>query len=500
MFTTATLTIDSVVIPVSQLHGVASISRRENEASTMEVTIIPPSGLVDVSLWAGKDVTLDIDGTRAYTGTVDDPIIDMVQKKITFFCSDKRRERLNVDLAAIIGTIGFYSPAIFSETENVIDELDQRLQTIPSAVDIKPDGTYAITDMNPKTVADITITDSDVYRRQPKTSPTSRSRLTNQVDISFDYRYTRKRHREKEFKIEDLSFCDILDLGPLGSFTLKTSFYNYATSMDWLINDSSIVWEEMPFSTASTSPPCTVDIAYVQNLRFATSMTFDSSQRFSQTITENFTITVKAPQSIAQYGVVAWGQKNGYQYEYDSSEWEDYKTYSAPTGGTSDPNDYYIDEDGPSTDFDDAVLTAINIAKTKIVKSHIDTQTNFETDLRLDFDLTKTIAFNTASITAHGKITAIDHNINFETRKGDTITEISQSTAQGSQTPDAIVPPTRPTVPVVADVFVEPFVMLITDGQVVTPPVDDTSRDEQIVTQTTTYDIEIQNNNYGITL
>lgn len=496
---TIVLTVNSVAVNNNTIVGAISITHRENEASLMEVTLQPAAGLQDLDSWAGKSITLDVGGVRSYTGVVDMPEVDVIYKRITLVCTDKRRERLNDDLAATIGTIGFYSDAVFPEVENVIEELDQRLQTIPSAADYKPDGTYALTDINPKTIPDITLTDSDIYRRQPQVNTTSRARLTNQVNLTFDFQYTRKRHREREFKIQDLSFCDILDLGALGSFTLKKTFLNYADQMDWIVNESTIVWEEMPASTASTAPPCTVDIAYIHDDRFATSMTYDAATRFSQTVTERFTITVKAPQSITQYGLIDWDQANGLKVEFDSSNWESFKKYQAPTGGTSDANDYYIDEAGLTADFDDAILTAINIANTKIIRSHRDAQATFETDLRTDFDLTKTIELSTVPLDAKGKVTEIFHLIDISLGKGNTTTTISLSTATGTQTPDSLTVPTRPSVPVLADAFTEPQVMLISDGNVVTPAIDDTSRDEQIVTSNVTYNVEIQNDTFGVT-
>ncbi|MCP3674553.1 MAG: hypothetical protein GY829_08830, partial [Gammaproteobacteria bacterium] len=121
---------------------------------------------------------------------------------------------------------------------------------------------------------------------------------------------------------------------------------------------------------------------------YATSLTFDAAKRFAQTVTEEFQITVKAPQSISQYGVINWNQDNGIESDYDSNTWESFAAYSTPTGGTANANDYYIEQD--NADYTSAIETALNIANTKIIKSHRDTQVNFETDLRLDFNLTHT--------------------------------------------------------------------------------------------------------------
>lgn len=496
-FSSTVLTVNAIIITHDQMHNIITISRRENEASTMNVTLITPTGLQDLDYWAGKDISLVIDGITAFTGVIDMPEIDVVYKKITLICTDKRREVLN---AQDVSAVGFYSSSIFSDTENTIEELDQRLTTIPSAADIKPDGTYSITDINPKVVPDFTLLDADVYRRKPNVSPTSRGRLTNQVNLNFKLRYSRRRHREFNFKMGSHTFCDHVET--FGSkYTSKESFYEYINSMDWYVNEPTIVFEDLPPSGLITQCNVTDFIWYNFNSIYALWVEYSSAIRFVQTITEYFAITVKAPQSITQYGLIDWDQDNGLDIEFDSNQWESQKEYKAPTGMTPDANDYYFDEDN-ATDYNNAVITAINIANTKIVKSHRDTQVNFETDLRLDFNLTHTIELSTIPLDAKGKVTSILHEIDITNRKGNTTTEISLSTAQGVQVADSLTIPARPSVPVVSDVYDDPILIAIDitgAGDVVTPAIDDLSRNEQVVTQTVNYDIEINNDTFGVT-
>ena len=496
-FTSLVLTVNAIVITHNQIHGLITISRRENEASTMNVTLITPTGLQDLDYWAGKDISLVINAVTTFTGTIDIPEIDVVYKKIKLVCTDKRREILNDQ---DVSTVGFYSSAIFSETENTIEELEQRLTTIPSVADIKPDGTYSITDINPKAIADFTLLDADVYRRKPSVSPTSRGRLTNQVNLNFKFRYSRRRHRERNFKIGSFSFCDHVETAG-SKYTPKEDFYNYIDSMDWHLNESTVVFEDLPPSGLITSCAVTDFIWYNFNNLLALWVTFAAATRFIQTVTEDFTITVKAPQSITQYGLIDWDQDNGSNIEYDDNTWEATKTYKAPTGMTSDTNDYYFDEDD-ATVYNDAILASINIANTKIIRSHRDTQVNFETDLRLDFNLTHTIELSTIPLDAKGKITSIYHVIDIAKRKGNTTTEISLSTAQGVQVSDSLTAPIRPSVPIIADAYSNPILIpmdISGDGNIVTPAIDDTSRDEQIVTQAVNYDIEIQDDTFGVT-
>jgi len=64
---------------------------------------------------------------------------------------------------------------------------------------------------------------------------------------------------------------------------------------------------------------------------------------------------------------------------------------------------------------------------------------------------------------------------------------------------DPLVIPARLSIPVIADAWTDPQIMLISNGLVNTPAIDDTSRNEQIVASALIYDVEIQNNTFGVT-
>jgi hypothetical protein len=497
-FSSLTLTIDSVATPASEICEYIRIDRRENEAATMEVTLLPGTGSQDITDWAGKSISLVVDTVTAYTGVIDYPQVNVIGKRIILICTDKRREIINNQT---ISSVGYYSSHIFQDVDEVADELAQRLQTIPSAADIKPDGTYAVTSMLPKATADFTLTDSDVYRRNPTVSPTSRARLINQVNLSFKYRYTRLRHRERSFQIGDNTFCEYSLAGD-GVFTYKKQFMDYIAGMTWQLKPDSVVFEELPPSSISYSQ-CAGDpfIWNKPNDLYALWVEFDAAYRFAQTITEDYTLTVKAPQSITQYGTIEQDLSHGCETVYDAAEFEKNDAYKTPTGFTTSADDSYDDQDD-STEFNNAVETAINIAATTILKSHRDTQVTFETDLRLDFDLTKTIYLNSTPLQAKGKVTALNHSLDITNKFTTTTTEISLSTAQGTQTADTLTAPTRPTVSLDADTYTSTILIELTTagvGDITSPAIDATSRDEQTETASQTYNLEIQNDTFGIT-
>jgi len=484
--------IDNAAVPDDQIHGAITITRRESEAAIMSVTLLPPVGIQDIDAWAGKAVTLDVDGTRAYTGIIDTPVISLISKKITLECTDRRREIIN---AQDVSGVGYHSLSIFEEPDSVFEELEQRLQTTAKAVDIKSDGSYALTDINPKATADIVLNDSDVRRRTPSVSPISRGRLVNKITLTFDYRYIRLRHRERNFRIENYDVCDAL-LHPAVGATKETEFLNYAASMGWLLNDTTVVFEDFPPSQWYNCNG--TEFGWVSPPGYAIAIEYTAAKRFSQTLTEKTSITVQAPQSISQYGAIEQQLSNSHNVDYDQAGWEAFGEFAAPSGGTDDPNDYYIDQTGLIADYENAILTAINIASTKIIQSHRDTSIDFTTDLRLDFDLTKTIQLSISVVAAIGKIVDIVHSIDIANRFTSTDTIIKLSTAQGAQTTDPIVVPARPAAPVITEPYDNPYLMHIADNQLITPDIDDLSRQEQIIESANTYNIEIQNDPFQV--
>ena len=168
----------------------------------MDFTIIPPLGLQNVESLTGKSVTMDVDtdeGTfRIYTGIVDICDVDLIEKKITIHCTDRRTELINSTLGAVVPTIGIYSAIIFGrDPKDPADELAQRLTTVPLTVDFDAYGNYTLSNLAPKSTPDFVLTGSKIYYRDPKVEFTSRGRITNKVTIGFQYRRARLWHMQR---------------------------------------------------------------------------------------------------------------------------------------------------------------------------------------------------------------------------------------------------------------------------------------------------------------
>lgn len=241
-------------------------------------------------------------------------------------------------------------------------------------------------------------------------------------------------------------------------------------------------------------------IANPETSKHAISVTWDAALRFAQTVVESYTITVQAPQSIAQYGTKSSGMLHSLDVEYDVSEWEKNEAYSSTTGLTASGSDYYIDQDGLPSDYKDAIETAINLARTEILKTHRKNTVTFETYLFPAVDLKHTVKIDTSNIVAQGKVTAITHTIDVVDRVGYTELELSFSTAQGSATDTTITAPARPTPVVVGES--NPGILLINsvDDDLLAPAIDDEARNESTVSATASYNVEIPSMALTVTL
>lgn len=546
-----TLKIAGQEIPRNQIVGTITVTRTENAAALMDVTLLPPPGVQDVEAYHGKRVILDVETAsgvhRLYTGTIDIPDIDLVNKRITLRCTDRRNELINAQLGPQLPFIGNWSPAIFETPDDVAEELRQRLETTTKTVDFDAYGNYTISDYLPKLTADFTLSGSTIYRRQPRVEIASRGRLVNRVDIEFEARYTRLRQRERNFRLEGPSFCDVMTTPGL-AFMSTPGAQGNIDGFGWIVKPGSTDFEFLPDAgwyqcpanppfytggrfiwspqtvTGTTvvqrdenceiirdsngNPQTTITNRVANNFQqdFCTAVDWTGAKRFAQDVTEKINISIRAPQSIAQYGEIVQTQRNGYQVEYDSGDFEREENYQIPNGFAGGENgaDYYLDKSGLVADYKRALTTAIDIGVTKIIKSHRENHVTLQRFIWPEIDLRHTVLAAAPQLNAIGKVSIIQHSINVSTRQADTEIRTSLARAQGSGPASELVIPIL-NAPLVGEKTTDTLVMstynddggfgsnpVRTDG-IVTPDIDDESRNPQTVQSNYTYNIGLRN-------
>lgn len=468
-----------------KVAGDLTITREESAAALCDVTFIPDSGTYDFSRWHGKTVTVtafDASNTwTLYTGRVDIPDADIINTRITLRCTDSRSERNNALPASTVSDIGFFSEAVFGEPEDQNDEIESRLETIPYGWDYSPDGIGRLTAWEPKATPDFLLDDTDIYRRNPSVEVLSRGRVTNKsvIDISFQYQRLRQRTINYTFDSQ-LGPCyysswglpptatqlqqaieaagwphtgfDYTGLDSAGTYTCQDGDKIHWSPVATQSDVTTVVDENgNPILDANGNQQYTASISSQTDSTnvYAQTASWTASNRWSQNIEEKITVTLTAPQSIAQYGEVETSASYGEQSEFDTEEWEDYESYQVapPDFLTSANGDKYKDETSEGLSrFNAMALCAINRAKTKIIKEHRDNRVMFETSFWPDVDLSHTVQTGGVNVRAKGKVRRIVHR--FDVTNRDSVTEVelalSQSIGNASDTPVAV--PARPSV------------------------------------------------------
>ena len=323
------------------------------------------------------------------------------------------------------------------------------------------------------------------------------SEIINNVSLSLKYRYPRLRQRNRQFQVGNATFCEVVN--HIGEFINTKRALDNIDSSSWNVDQDSIGVNPMPPTNWYNCPPTSGFIWYNINdpQEWVLSVFYTASYRFAQTIIEDYTIDIKAPKSIDQYGEKNAVMTHSIDIDYDVSEWEKNDIYKTTDGLIEDANDYYIDQDGD--DYESAIKTAINMAKTSILRSHRKNTVTFESFLFPTLDLKHTLKVDTDKVVAKGKVTSIEHLISVNKRFGSSTVEISFSTSQDSQTDDEVTAPTRATVDIVGEIYQEPVILESTEVDIVTPAIDDLSRNTQTGTATATYNVEIPNKTFTVT-
>lgn len=490
----ALILVGGVQIPLDQVHGKLTVTKVEDSSTLATFTIIPPTGIQDLEAYQGKSVTIDISTNntntyRVFTGVVDIPDVDIIQQKITLQCTNRRRELINTTQQNVVPNIGFYNVDIFSEVDELASELDQRLTTVPQSFDFDGYNNGILTNWAPKATPDFVLDDADIYYRGPDVELSSRGRIVNTVNISFEYRYARLYHKEVSYQwnapyTNTGSACLIIGQGY--SLTPRSSIDAAARATGWLLR-APITYVDLPpngfyrcgdangyFTTIRTNvqteakrEPSTTDSegvvtlgavitdingnpvvdtserSQVTDLRytFAGGAGWIASKQWAQDISEKYTLTVASAQSVSQYGTIAEEASYGLDNAFNTDDWENPTEYVNRGLGSN----YFINADTDEASFNNAVVTALQIASTKIVSSHRDTRVTLFRSIMPALELNHTVQATADKISCKGKVRQITHTLDVGTGEAVTNLQIALSRATGSGSSSTIAPPTRPT-------------------------------------------------------
>lgn len=495
------ITINNYAVPLNQIVDQITLTRTESEAAQMSFTIRPEVGNVDLDFYEGADITMSIATTRSafpirvFTGTVNAVDTDLIYKKIRLSCTDRRREIINQLGAPFAPGIGYYSIDAFGSPTDVADEIDKRLQTIPYAIDVHPWGYLNFTPILAKGSADYSLTSNDIYRdngRDPVVKKQIRSKLINDITINADYRYTRLHHRERTWNWTapwHSSPCDFLlnqysvPLRSMIETSIKSAgwalrgnvgYTNVLASNFYNCSGVTVAYSQVSLPTAtfqaqtdssgnqitdSNGNNVYVAIPTGGGVNVGATQCFGAqwtaSTQFSQNVSEHYTISVKAPQSINQYESIPQTITVGVESTYDATSWENAKTWTSNPSGAipvsgAVSNDYYLNMDSNISGWVNGINVALHKASTDIIRAHRENEVIFNRSIWPEVDLAHTVAIDatvansSSRVQAKGKVYKIVHTMDVQKPEANTQVTLRLSQSVGSTSSTALTIPTRP--------------------------------------------------------
>ncbi len=460
----AFVTINGFEIDKTILSGDILITKSSNQNTLCEFKVRTTDPLDFIASIDGGAVIVNYfdndGGYRLFTGTVDLPEVDIINKWITVKCSDRREELIKAKMLTLLPTLGRYSKQVQGEITSVGQEMEYRLQTVPSDVDFDASNVPNINSWYAKATADYTFTNSDVYYRNPSITWQSRGAVVNDITVEVKYQYPRLYHYQRPFSWTTTSpAAGLVSGGHQDDYSFPTvGMINSAiSSAGWKTNTELEYTESLSnywitYANVVNTNNDIVRTPVINHLESEDSFEvtyaeWEGSTRFAQTVEEVYTLTVNSTQSINQYGSLTAFANYDVKADYSTNSWENYRLVSdAPAGAVTSNLSYYFDKDINTDEKNQAVLTAIDKAKNQIIASHRDTTVSLQMPIKPALELKHTVEIDTTSLTCKGKVSSIKHVLNLVDKKGHTTDiNIALFRARSSATTTASTVPAKPS-------------------------------------------------------
>jgi hypothetical protein len=445
----------------SSLVGEVRITAEETRSGLCELAIIPAPGALDPDDYENQPIavsylTRDAAGTTLtttarFTGTIATARYDDQGLLLIEATNDLQGAIEALDRAAIDTLIssGGWSKHVFDDGADPWQYARDRLSTTPGEIHVDPAGVLEFVPWAAKATPDVTLTDADRFDNTLALRRVTRRDLISQNTINFDFRFTRLRHREIAVNFTYTpGICGYLD----GEATVpqRSMIQSAADSNAW-VRTSDITFTGFP----ATGVICTPPRGWVQDGSefFCLGASWTAARRWAQTVTEQYAITVTAPDIETAVGVKAVSENYGIEAIFDARDYEAQVEYDAPPAGSVlavETDDYQLDADQTTangrTELEAAQVVAIEKAKTEILERARGNRVSVGAVFDPTITLESTVRLTTGSISAKGKVYSYREQYNLETGALDQAIElaISRHGGSGIASDDPIVAPSPP--------------------------------------------------------
>lgn len=428
----------SVACNLGPIVGPVTIDREESSAAIATAAVYVGTG-VDITTYIGDTFTL----TGVFTGKVNSAQYDETTGVANFRASDLFQEYCeNLTEAQILAAVpgGKYSRYVTGDREDGWQQMQDVLSTVSKEAHLNIAGTLVVSDW---TTVDPGSTTSTAVYGTPKRRPARRRDIINRVQIAFQVRFTRLHHREHAFGWDygHTSFCDFY----VNSHTLplRDMIQSAADGAGWRLQ-GGIAFETLPDTGVYIcyGNPVAWSIEEAVQNQVCSGADWRCVKRWTQTVTETFTLTVENASSQAAFGILTQEDGGTYIEEYDDAQFDQSIETATPAGAgwATDAIGDYVKDEVTRADADNAIETLLAIAATRIKQTH---RRNF-----LDYEIAYDSALEIGGAVGSAKIYQLTHRLDPNSGRATTLVRVAYSAVTGgtSDALDAPAPPdTAPT-------------------------------------------------------
>lgn len=438
----------------AMLVGPVNVDAEEGSARLARFGIRPAAGVINPLAWVGQTVTIDlvriIGGVevpcRLFTGVVDMPAFDPVDRLVEFECRDDlqnvvaRLTKAQID--ALTGSA--YSRGAMGTLDEHWDYAKALMETRQASLDASPHGAPRVTAWSGLGIWR-TFTDDDVFVVDPITLP-RRQDLTNQVEITYEYRYHRLRERQTNVTWSGT----IIGVDALASgyqFPDLSALSSAFSALGWHVESSTYTTAYRYVSVAKpTGAPDGADSDWWVDNGGGGVESYGATlrQRHAQPVTETYTLTVSSPMSITNNGTLSKPLRGALSSAWSPSEWESDITQAPDVSG----GDQDYSPDALRAESDAAIAALLAMAKTRIQATHRRTRQRFSLPCMPEIDLDLALGLDHPAVSCEGKVARVEHVLDPDAGEATTWATLALSgvAAGGVLTPDDLDPPAAPDV------------------------------------------------------
>jgi hypothetical protein len=441
----------------AQVLGSTDIDREGGAAGVGGLELYLPPGPVVPTDWIGRSVTIDFlwwvgvsaYEERRYSGQILRPRWNAADRVLSCELSDNLQQRVeSMDVAAIDTlTGGAWSPDVFQPVEGRSrwDYAMERMGTQTASLDCSPYGYMRVSSWYATPVAQYVFGTGTTLDGTLSLDLPDLSRMTNQVVIEADYRYTRFRQKNEKWSWFGGIFCSWYFTATKELPTISMVEEAVAASGSFMIGTPE--YEVLP---PSAFDPCGTGENWINyNTDLLLGVDFETGRRWAQPVTEKYELTLECLPSIMQAGEIVARIGGRFEVESPNAEAWASEPFSTGTSGHTD------DRDEPRRLAFFGVLLAQGLAT--IVSAHRGTRVTFAlpTPMASGIDLIHTVRLDDQGIIAQGRVVRVRDV--YDHAAGTAITMLDLAIMRGGGgASDPLVPPPsvdepQPPAPVVID-------------------------------------------------